>query len=111
LTGLYGVIAYSVARRTREIGIRMSLGATEGSVRKMVLWQGLRYFLIGAPLGVALSFLFISPLEIFLAGVSPYSVDTLLGIPVLLGLVTAAATMFPAQQAAKVHPTQALRQE
>jgi predicted permease len=111
LTGLYGVIAYSVARRTREIGIRMSLGATGAGVRRMVLWQGLRYFLIGAPLGMALSFLFLKPLDLFLAGVSPYSLDTLLGIPVLLGLVAAAATLFPAQQAARVLPTQALRQE
>lgn len=111
LTGLYGVIAYSVAQRTREIGIRMSLGATESNVRRMVLWQGLRYFLFGAPIGVALSFLFMNPLHIFLAGVSPYSLDTLLGIPILMALVTAFAALFPAQQAARVHPTQALRQE
>jgi predicted permease len=111
LTGLYGVIAYSVAQRTREIGIRMSLGATESNVRRMVLWQGLRYFLYGAPLGVALSFLFMSPLNLFLAGVNPYSPDTLLGIPLLMGIVTASAALFPAQQAARVHPTQALRQE
>jgi len=111
LIGLYGVVAYSVSMRFKEIGIRMSLGASRASVLSMVLRQALLYFAIGAPIGLALAVAFITPLRFILGGINPYAFDVFLGIPVLFALVTLAAAMQPATTAARINPITALRSE
>jgi predicted permease len=109
--GLYGVLAYSVAQRTREIGIRMALGATQGSVVKMVLREVMMltgFSLVAAvPLSIALSALVKSQLF----GVSHHDPVTLLVVTLVIGMVALLAAGAPARRAAKVQPITALRYE
>ena len=110
--GLYGVVAYAVTRRTREIGIRLAIGATPARVLQMVLKQGGILTAIGLAVGLAL----VIPIARkivpnFVVGTSPLGAIVLLGVPALLAAATMAACWIPAQRAAKVDPTQALRQE
>lgn len=109
--GLYGVVAYSVGERTREIGVRMSLGATAGHVRRMVLGQGLRLAIagigIGLAVGVGVTPLFASQL----LGVSPLDPLSFAGTAALLLATTALACYLPARRAARLDPVRALRTE
>ncbi len=109
--GLYGVMSYAVSRRTKEIGIRMALGAQVVGVQKMIVGQGMRLAAIalvlglGAALGVARLF------AAFLYGVRTDDAVTFVGVPVLLGVVVLVASWIPARRAARVDPMVALRWE
>ena len=109
--GLYGVVAFLVSQRTREIGIRMALGAKRASVTKMVLQQGLRPTLAGVILGVAIAGYGGRVLEDLLFRVEPNDPLVLGGVSLLVLLVATAATLIPARRATRVDPTVALRAE
>lgn len=109
--GIYGVMAYSVGRRTREIGVRMALGAPPSRVLGLVLTQGMKLTLIGLALGVLLALGAGRALNAMLFGVSGSDPITFLGISVLLASVAILACYIPARRAAKVDPLVALRQE
>jgi predicted permease len=112
--GLYGVMAYSVSQRTREIGIRMALGANRGNVLKMVLRQGMILTLIGVALGLAAAYIltkYLESLTSMLFGVEPRDPLTFVVIAVLLTVVAFAACFIPARRATKVNPLVALRYE
>lgn len=109
--GLYGVLAYSIAQRTREIGVRMALGATRGAVVQMVLREVLVItgcsVIVGIPLSVALS----SFVKHQLYGVSYSDPKTLISVVLAIGFVALAAASLPARRAVKVQPITALRYE
>ena len=111
--GIYAVVAQTTARRTREIGIRMALGATGGNIARLVLSRGL--FQLGLGLALGLGGAFASARLMgsvgFLIGVSPYDPAVFLGITVLLIAIGAAACWLPARRAARIAPTEALRTE
>jgi predicted permease len=109
--GLYGVIAYVVSRRQREIGIRMAMGAERGAVMRMVLGQGLRTAAIGTALGLIVSLGTMRLLSSMLYGVKPTDALSLFGSATIVILVAIAAAYFPARRAAKVDPMVALRYE
>jgi putative ABC transport system permease protein len=109
--GLYGAVAYGVAQRTREIGIRMALGATRASVVRLVLGQGMRAVAIGLGLGIAGAFLLSRVLRASLFGVSGNDL-TSYGVACLLLATTAGiAALIPARRASLVNPMEALRTE
>jgi putative ABC transport system permease protein len=109
--GIYGVMSYSVTQRTSEIGIRMTLGAQPHDVFRIVVGEGLRFALIGVALGVAGGLALTRLLSSFLYGVSATDPLTFSGVAVLLILVSAAASFFPARRATRVDPIIALRYE
>ena len=111
VSGLYGVIAYAVARRTREIGIRIALGATSHDAVILVLRQGLVLALIGVGVGLLLALTAGSLLRSLLFGISPTDPLALAGSALLVMLVVALASYLPARRAAKVDPMVALRAE
>lgn len=109
--GVYGVTAYAVATRTREIGVRMALGADRGRLMRMMLWQGARLAAIGGAIGIALSMGVTQVLQSLLFGVSPLDPITYASTLALLAAVTLAATFVPALRAAAVDPLTSLRSE
>ncbi len=109
--GVHGVLSYTVAQRTREIGIRVALGADLGRVRALVLGDGLRMAAIGVALGVAGALALARVLESLLFGVRGWDVSTFASVALLLGLVAVGASWFPARRAARVDPVEALRGE
>jgi ABC-type antimicrobial peptide transport system permease subunit len=111
IIGLYGVVAYAVSRRTREIGIRMAVGARPNDVLRMVLGQGLVFTAIGLVFGLAGALGIMRFLVNFSVGVSPHDPITFVSVPLILATVMMAACWFPARRAARVDPTLALRQE
>jgi ABC-type antimicrobial peptide transport system permease subunit len=111
LVGLYGLIAYSVSRRTHEIGIRMAIGATKREVLRMVIRQGLTLSLTGIVAGSLAAFAVVRLLRAALAGFVSKSPITFVAVPVLLVLVTLAASYIPARRASMVDPMVALRYE
>ena len=109
--GLYGVIAYAATQRTREIGIRMALGATRGDVLRLVGRQGFRLVLSGIIVGMLGAFAVARMLGAFLLGTSPGDPITFIGAPVILVAVALLATYLPARRATRVDPMVALRGE
>ncbi|MGD2122298.1 MAG: ABC transporter permease [Gemmatimonadota bacterium] len=109
--GLYGVVAYLVSQRTREIAIRMALGARSESVVRMVLGQGIRPALVGAALGLAGAFAGSRLLTALLYGIEPTDPTSYLGATGLLLLVVVGAATLPAARASRIAPMKALKQE
>jgi putative ABC transport system permease protein len=109
--GIYGVISYSVSQRTREIGIRMALGAETGSVRRLVLRQGMMPAGIGIAVGLAAALLLTRYLGSLLYGVAPIDALTFVAIPLLLLMVATASVLIPAARASRIAPSEALRAE
>jgi ABC-type antimicrobial peptide transport system permease subunit len=109
--GLYGVIAFGVAQRRQEIGIRMAIGAQRGDILRMILGGGLQLVAIGVALGLAGSLALTRVLQSQLYGVSAYDPLTFTGIATLLAAVATAACLLPAVRATKVDPMVALRTE
>lgn len=109
--GLYAVMAFSVSRRTREVGVRMALGAGRGDVLRLVLRQGLRQIGIGLVVGIVLSLALTRLLAVILFGVEPRDPTTLAAIVVVLTVTGMAACLIPARRATRVDPMAALRYE
>jgi putative ABC transport system permease protein len=109
--GVYGLIAYSVAQRTREIGIRVALGARAGAVVSLVVGQGIRIAVAGVLLGVALTFAVTQLLANLLYGVSARDPIIFGTVAIALSVVAAMASVLPARRAATVDPLVALREE
>lgn len=109
--GLYGVVAQWVGQRTREIGIRVALGARAAGIVTLVLGEGLRLVAIGLPLGLAASVAAVRVLSSYLYGVSATDAATFSGITTLLASVALFACYIPARRAVRVDPVQALRHD
>ena len=109
--GIYGLVAYSVAQRTQEIGIRMALGARSGDVLRLVGRQGASLAALGIGLGMAGALALSRLLNALLFGVSATDPWTFLAAPLGLAAVILAATAIPARRAARISPVVALRYE
>ncbi len=111
VVGLYGVVAYSVSQRTREIGVRMALGAERATVYRLILKEAVRLTVFGVVLGLACSFGAATLLRGLLFGVRSWDVPTLATVTVLLGFSALLASYVPARRAAGLNPVEALRAE
>jgi len=109
--GLYGLLAYTVARRVNEIGIRMALGAQAADVRRMVMMAGFRWLLTGLIIGAAASFALGRILQSRIWGINAADPLTLIVVAVILTVVGLIACYIPARRATKVDPMVALRYE
>ena len=109
--GVYGVVSYAVAQRTREVGIRLALGAHPGDVLRLTLWRGLRPVLAGVGLGVAGAAAASRLLAHLLYDTSPHDPGTYLALAALLTVVAAVACFLPARRATLVDPMSALRSD
>ena len=109
--GIYGVMNYAVSRRTREIGIRMSLGASRGDVLRMVILRAVTQALAGTAAGVAGASLLAKAMSKMLFGVQPTDPLTFAGVTVILGLAALLAAAVPARKAMRIEPMAALRSE
>jgi putative ABC transport system permease protein len=111
IIGLYGLVAYSVARRTKEIGIRMAIGAAGGDVLRMVLGEGLTLALVGIAFGSIASAGVASLLSAGMTGLGRPSLFTYAVVPVILVGLTLVASYVPARRASLIDPLLALRDE
>ena len=109
--GTYGVIAYTVATRTREIGIRMALGARPGELLRMLLGSGMKLTAAGLVVGLAGAFAAAQAMTSMLFGVAPQDPGTFVSVAVLIAAVAGFATYLPARRAMRIEPIQALREE
>ena len=111
VVGIYGVVSYTVSQRTREIGIRMALGAQPGEVRTMFVRQGLLLTGVGVALGLVAAAILTRLMSALLFGVNPIDPLTYGAVPLLLGFVALLACYVPARRASGVNPVEALRWE
>ncbi|HVW77323.1 MAG TPA: FtsX-like permease family protein [Alloacidobacterium sp.] len=111
VVGLYGVIAYSVSRRTREIGVRMALGAQRGAVYRLILGEAGKLAGFGLSAGLGLSLFAAMLLRRLLFGVQSWDTGILAGVVIVLTVAALLASYFPARRAASVDPVEALRSE
>ncbi len=111
VVGLYGVVAYSVSQRTREIGIRMALGAAHASVYQLILSEAGRLTAFGVVSGLACSLMTASLMRSLLFGVRSWDAPTLIVVALVLGVSALLASYLPARRAARVNPIEALRTE
>lgn len=109
--GLYAVMAFSVTRRTSEVGVRLALGASGGSIIKMIVRQGSKPLVAGLVVGLLLALLLGNAIGTFLFNVEPLDPFVYTGIPVLLTIVSLAALLIPARRAARTSPVVALRED
>ena len=113
--GIYGVMAYSVSQRTREIGLRMALGSPQGTVLQLIIRQGLKVAVLGLGVGLLAAFVLSVPLRNFLSGmlygVSLFDPLTLVGVLLLVALLSLVASLVPALRASRIDPLKALRDE
>ena len=109
--GIYGVMSYSVSRRTQEIGVRIALGAGRGEVVGMIVREGLAMAAAGSAVGLAGAFALTRLMARLLYGVGPTDAVTFVAVPVLLALVAIAASWLPARRAVRIDPIAALRNE
>jgi predicted permease len=111
VVGLYGVVAYSVSQRTREIGVRMALGAQRSAVHRLILKEAGLLAAIGIAVGLGLSIGASMAMKSLLFGVRAWDASTLAGVAVVLGSFALLASFIPARRAARVNPVEALRSE
>jgi putative ABC transport system permease protein len=111
LVGIYGVVAYAVAQRTREIGVRRALGATAGQVNALVFWSTFRAVVPGLVIGALLTMATTRTLQAFLYGVSPFDLPTLVLAEGALGVAALMASVIPAARALRIDPLLAMRSE
>jgi predicted permease len=111
MVGIYGVVAYAAAQRTREIGVRMALGAQSGDVRRLFLRHGLWLTTIGIAVGIGIALVLTRVMSAFLFGVGPMDPITYAAVSVVLAGMTLVATYLPAHRASRVDPVVALRAE
>jgi ABC-type antimicrobial peptide transport system permease subunit len=111
VVGLYGIVSYSVGQRTREIGVRMALGAQRGSIYLMILSESGRLIAIGIAVGLVAAITAASLMRKLLFGVHAWDATTLIGVGVLLAASSLLASFLPARRAASMNPTEALRAE
>jgi len=111
LIGLYGVVAFMAQQRTREIGIRIAVGADRGDVLRLVLGEGVRLIMIGGAIGICASLVLTRVLESVLFHVGPRDPVTFVAVPVMLAIVALGAVLIPARKAMKTDPVTALRWE
>ncbi|MFN8581675.1 MAG: ADOP family duplicated permease [Gemmatimonadaceae bacterium] len=109
--GLYGTVSYSVAQRSREVGIRLSLGATGRGVIRLLLWDGVKLVLLGAVAGIVLGVAFGRALEGILYGVTAFDPLALATVPLVLVLVAVVAAYVPARRAGRIDPVIAIKAE
>jgi putative ABC transport system permease protein len=107
--GIYGVISYAVAQRTRELGVRVALGASRGQVVALVVTQGVRLAVIGVTVGLAGALILTRVLSRLLYGVQATDTLTFIAVPLVLGAVAVVATWIPALRAARVDPLISMR--
>jgi putative ABC transport system permease protein len=107
--GIYGLMAYSVQQRTQEIGIRMALGADRATIRKLVVWHGMRLALLGVALGIGAAFGLSRLISSFLFGVKSWDPAVFVSVPIILTTVALIAVWLPATRASRLDPMQALR--
>jgi predicted permease len=111
IVGIYGVIAYAVSQRTREIGIRVALGAQRSELTRMFLRSGFQLALVGVPIGLAAAVALTRLMSSLLFGISPLDPPTYVAVPLVLVTAVAAASYFPARRASSVDPVDALKAE
>ena len=111
IAGMYGLLAYNISQRTRDIGLRMALGATRSNVIQMVLRQAVLLLVIGTGIGIVAALSAGSVLRSFLYGVVPYDIFTIAGVCVLLLGCGLLASYIPARRASRIDPIKALRWE
>ena len=109
--GLYGVLSYVVAERTREIGVRMALGATASAVRRMVVSQGARVVVVGAIIGIVVALASTRVLGSLLFGVKPVDPIVFAAMSAMMIAIGALASYIPARRASSVNPIDSLRSD
>lgn len=109
--GLYGVMSYAVSQRTKEIGVRMALGARASQVQAMVVRGGLRLVVIAMVLGVPLALAAAKLTRSLLYGIAPWDATTFTVVPLLLAAISLLACWIPSRRASRVDPMEALRTE